>query len=413
MKWCPSELLLLLSLPAGEGQDGRLPVWVEGDTERQIKPRLKTLSEAPDPHAFSIPPVRPSLATEAPSKILYLPEASVKPPALRRAEEEPLNVSDMETEERMETGERMERRESCGDEGTAEQEILAAVMQGYNKQLLPRRGGIRTHVEMHVNDISQLDELNSEFTLDLMYSEMWRDRRLAYSSHAQGRCVKNITLDLDYLDKLWSPNTCIVNSKATSIHASPSPNVFLILYQDGNIWKNCRMMVKAPCIINLRTFPFDTQVCSMVFESYSYNSQRVRLEWFEEAPITLIKKMELPDFTLIDWQAHHSTVQYPNGAWDQLRAEFVFKRRYGFFILQAYVPTYMTIFVAWINFWMDPKELSTRATLGISAFLAITLQFGNILKNQPPVSYVKALDVWMLGFSLISPFPSNLSNPQQ
>ena len=46
---------------------------------------------------------------------------------------------------------------------------------------------------------------------------------------------------------------------------------------------------------------------------------------------------------------------------------------------------------------MDPKELSTRATLGISAFLAITLQFGNILKNQPPVSYVKALDVWMLG----------------
>ncbi len=46
---------------------------------------------------------------------------------------------------------------------------------------------------------------------------------------------------------------------------------------------------------------------------------------------------------------------------------------------------------------MDPKELSTRATLSISAFLAITLQFGNIIKNLPPVSYVKALDVWMLG----------------
>ncbi len=80
-----------------------------------------------------------------------------------------------------------------------------------------------------------------------------------------------------------------------------------------------------------------------------------------------------------------------------MQATFTFRRRFGFFILQAYVPTYMTVFIAWINFLMDPKELSTRATLGISAFLAITLQFGNIMKNQPPVSYVKALDVWMLG----------------
>ena len=45
--------------------------------------------------------------------------------------------------------------------------------------------------------------------------------------------------------------------------------------------------------------------------------------------------------------------------------------------MQAYVPTYMTIFVAWINFWMDPRDqLATRSTLAISAFLAITLQFG-------------------------------------
>lgn len=65
--------------------------------------------------------------------------------------------------------------------------------------------------------------------------------------------------------------------------------------------------------------------------------------------------------------------------------------------MQAYLPTYMTVFVAWINFWMDPKELATRATLAISAFLAMCLQLGNVQQNQPRVSYVKAMDVWMLG----------------
>ncbi len=42
------------------------------------------------------------------------------------------------------------------------------------------------------------------------------------------------------------------------------------------MWKNCRMMLSAPCEIDLRLFPFDTQRCIMTFESYSFNAQKVR-----------------------------------------------------------------------------------------------------------------------------------------
>jgi hypothetical protein len=71
----------------------------------------------------------------------------------------------------------------------------------------------------------------------------------------------------------------------------------------------------------------------------------------------------------------------------------------------------MTMGVAWISMWMDHRQVGARATLAISAFLAMTLQFGNVIKNQPPVSYIKGnkdvcvcecemntgLDIWMLG----------------
>lgn len=266
---------------------------------------------------------------------------------------------------------------SGGIETELELQILDRLMLSYNKQMLPGQKRVQAFIEITVNDITRVSELDSFFELDMFYSELWFDSRLSYQNWPEGRCVQNITLDLDYLGRLWTPNICIVNSKSAVIHSSPSENVFLIVYQDGKVWKNCRMILKAPCRIDLRAFPFDTQTCTLIFESYSFNSQRLTLQWFEETAITLSKStQQLADFHLVDYRVDRSIVTYPNGQWDQLMATFVFERRYGFFIWQAFIPSYMTIFVAWITFFMDPKELATRATLGISAFLAIMLQFG-------------------------------------
>ena len=56
---------------------------------------------------------------------------------------------------------------------------------------------------------------------------------------------------------------------------------------------------------------------------------QVRLQWLEEAPITFVKELNLPDFTLVHTHARHNLMGYPNGYWDQVRAEFTFKRRSG------------------------------------------------------------------------------------
>ncbi len=169
-----------------------------------------------------------------------------------------------------------------------------------------------------------------------------------------------------------------------------------VCLQNGTVWVNYRMQVKGPCLLDLRSFPFDTQSCLLVFESYSYNSEEVTVRWFPE-PVTLMKEIRLPDFNLIGWKAANTTLTYPNGLWDQNSVTFVFKRRYGFYVLQAYIPTYLTIMVSWVSFCMDPKALPARTTVGVSSLLALTFQFGNILKNLPRVSYIKAMDVWMLG----------------
>lgn len=142
--------------------------------------------------------------------------------------------------------------------------------------------------------------------------------------------------------------------------------------QNGTVWVNYRMQVKGPCTLDLRTFPFDTQqvhsapALCMTCQSFDVLSVpahlrvllvqlggglgrflacdergrgrvvvKVSLVWFPQ-PVTLMKKIQLPDFNLIGWKAENLTLPYPNGMWDELSVSFVFKRRYGFYVLQVH-----------------------------------------------------------------------------
>uniref|UniRef100_A0A0K0D3X7 Neur_chan_LBD domain-containing protein n=1 Tax=Angiostrongylus cantonensis TaxID=6313 RepID=A0A0K0D3X7_ANGCA len=146
-------------------------------------------------------------------------------------------------------------------------------------------------------------------------------------------------------------------------------------------------------------FPFDSLSCEIVLESYSFNTDEVRLQW-HDVPITMMEKVELPDFDLIGWSTDHQRLEYPNGIWDRAKVKFTFARRYGFYLFQSYFPTSLTVISSWVGFFFDVRSVSARITLGVSSLLALTFQFGNVLRHLPRVSYIKCLDVWML-FSVI------------
>lgn len=92
-------------------------------------------------------------------------------------------------------------------------------------------------------------------------------------------------------------------------------NYRFILYDNGTVWTNHRLSVKAPCALDLRTFPFDTQTCSLEFESYSHNNEEVNtkieifvtcffcqvsLHWMAD-PVTMMKIIQLPDFDMVQF----------------------------------------------------------------------------------------------------------------
>ena len=79
---------------------------------------------------------------------------------------------------------------------------------------------------------------------DLYMNEYWTDPGLAYNM--LNPCQGNLSFDYNVLARMWTPNTCFINSKvheyrhqriklfqAAVMHSSPFRNVFLMVFPNG------------------------------------------------------------------------------------------------------------------------------------------------------------------------------------
>ena len=95
------------------------------------------------------------------------------------------------------------------------------------------------------------------------------------------------------------------------------------------------------------------------------------------------------------WQFMCTTLFVSAGMFSSLKAELQMQRKVGFYFLQVFIPSILLVILSWVSFWVDAQAVPARVSLGVTCVLTMTTQSSGIRQSLPPVSYVKAIDVWM------------------
>jgi hypothetical protein len=65
-------------------------------------------------------------------------------------------------------------------------------------------GSVHVNVELHVQDMGSLNEISSDFQIDILFTQYWHDPSLSFMNHSQ--CIRNITMEPKVLQRIWNPN---------------------------------------------------------------------------------------------------------------------------------------------------------------------------------------------------------------
>ncbi|KAF0301364.1 Glutamate-gated chloride channel alpha [Amphibalanus amphitrite] len=118
--------------------------------------------------------------------------------------------------------------------------------------------------------------------------------------------------------------------------------------------------------------------------------------WKEPNPIERTMNMEIPQFNLEEIILDNPKVlNYSTGQFSALSARFRLNRENGYHLLQTYIPTIMIVAISWVSFWLEQTATPARVTLGVTTLLTLTSLAAGVRSELPPVSYLKAIDVWI------------------
>uniref|UniRef100_A0A3B3ZQV4 Uncharacterized protein n=1 Tax=Periophthalmus magnuspinnatus TaxID=409849 RepID=A0A3B3ZQV4_9GOBI len=265
---------------------------------------------------------------------------------------------------------------------------------GYDARIRPNFKGPPVNVtcNIFINSFGSITETTMDYRLNVFLRQQWNDPRLAYKEYPDD----SLDLDPSMLDSIWKPDLFFANEKGANFHEVTTDNKLLRIFQNGNVLYSIRLTLILSCPMDLKNFPMDSQTCTMQLESFGYTMNDLIFEWLDVGAVQVADELQLPQFVLKEEKGlGYCTKHYNTGKFTCIEVKFHLERQMGYYLIQMYIPSLLTVILSWVSFWINMDAAPARVGLGITTVLTMTTQSSGSRASLPKVSYVKAIDIWM------------------
>ena len=128
-------------------------------------------------------------------------------------------------------------------------------------------GELAEFVKKHLSFI-----ISKSFSKICLYMQ-WNERRLKQMNFTdkhdiEERLEEKLVVPKHIMDKFWKPDIFVFGSKSGHIHQTTMENKMLRLMPfTGDFDYSLKMTTTIQCELHLEYFPFDKQICELIFQS--------------------------------------------------------------------------------------------------------------------------------------------------
>uniref|UniRef100_A0A667X8J2 Gamma-aminobutyric acid type A receptor subunit alpha5 n=1 Tax=Myripristis murdjan TaxID=586833 RepID=A0A667X8J2_9TELE len=272
------------------------------------------------------------------------------------------------------------------DNSTVFTRILDGLLDGYDNRLRPGLGENVTEIKTNifVTSFGPVSDTEMEYTIDVFFRQSWKDERLCFKGPMEMLPLNNLLAS-----NIWTPDTFFLNGKKSIAHNMTTPNKLLRLKDDGTLLYTMRLTISAECPMQLEDFPMDAHACPLKFGSYAYPISEVVYTWSQEATKSV---SVAEDGSRLN--QYHLTGQSA-GQYTVMMAHFYLKRKIGYFVIQTYMPCFMTVILSQVSFWLNRESVPARTVFGVTTVLTMTTLSISARNSLPKVAYATAMD-WFI-----------------
>ncbi|KAA0720489.1 Gamma-aminobutyric acid receptor subunit alpha-6 GABA(A) receptor subunit alpha-6 [Triplophysa tibetana] len=273
--------------------------------------------------------------------------------------------------------------------------ILDRLLDGYDNRIRPGFGGPVTEVktDIFVTSFGPVSDVEMEYTMDVFFRQTWIDDRLKFKGPIEILRLNNLMVS-----KIWTPDTFFRNGKRSISHNMTTPNKLFRIMQNGTILYTMRLTINAECPMRLINFPMDGHTCPLKFGSYAYPISEIVYTW-KKGPLFSVEvpqeSSSLLQYDLIGQTVSSERLKSNTGEYIVMTVYFHLQRKMGFFLIQTYIPCFMTVILSQVSFWINKESVPARTVFGITTVLTMTTLSISARHSLPKVSYATAMD-WFI-----------------